>query len=93
MSDIHEYFDESGTKWNRVYTSPQVSTDVVNLNCFSEKDFLKKTSRKGTLGELWDRSKEFSQKRKDKEGIDTVAERFKKDYSKTRKGRKIQTED
>lgn len=91
MNDKHEYYDENGVQWARVFTVPQIGIDTVKINPFSSKDFLKKTNKNGTVGELMDRSKEFSEKRKSKEGIDIVEQKFHEDYSKTRKGRKIPT--
>ena len=35
---------------------------------------------------MWDRSKELSEKRKEKEGRDPVQQQYFKDYSKKRKG-------
>lgn len=91
INDKHEYFDDFGLKWLRVFTSPQIGIDTVKLNPFSSKDFLKKTDKNCTVGELMDRSKEFSEKRKAKEGIDIVEQKFHENFSKTRKGRKIPT--
>ena len=28
MNDDHVYFDEEGTQWNRIFTSPQASMDT-----------------------------------------------------------------
>lgn len=88
MNEKHEFFDENGIQWNRVYTVPQIGIDVKNINPFSKKDFLKKTDKPGSVGDLLDRSKEFSERRKDKEGIDTIEQKYYSDYSKIRHGRK-----
>ncbi len=88
MNDVHEYFDETGLQWNRVFTVPNAGIDTVKLNPFSSKDFLKKTDKAGTIGSIMDRSKEMSEKRKDKEGFDPLQKRYFKDWSKARGGRR-----
>tara|TARA_B100001939_G_scaffold36275_1_gene28224 strand:- start:467 stop:664 length:198 start_codon:yes stop_codon:yes gene_type:complete len=40
----------------------------------------------GTIGDLWDASKEASEKRKSKEGYDSIENKRNSDYSKKRKG-------
>lgn len=87
MTDEHVYFEE-GVEWKRVWTVPQASIDS-NVDVFSERDFLKKTSNGGTIGDLWDRSKEWSEKRADKVGDkDPVLKKEFKNYSEKRKGKK-----
>jgi hypothetical protein len=50
---------------------------------------LNKTANKNqTLGDLWDRSKELSDKRKGILGHDPIKEKAEENYSKIRKGRK-----
>jgi len=87
MLDKHEYIDENGVKWNRVFTVPNAGVDTINLDPFSSKDFLKKTSKEGSVGDLMDRSKEMSEKRKQKEGFDPIQKKYFKDYSEKRRGR------
>lgn len=87
MNDEHVY-SEDGVGWQRVWTSPQATIDS-RFDPFSEKDFVKKTASAGTLGDLWDRSKEWSEKRADKIGAeDPVRKKYFKEFSKTRKGKK-----
>ena len=87
MSEDHVYSEE-GVKWERVFTIPQASIDT-QIDAFSESGFKNKTSnKKETLGDLMDRSKELSEKRKDIAGEDPVQKKFFEDYSKTRKGKK-----
>jgi len=88
VHDKHEY-TEDGLKWNRVYTSPQINTqDKLNVNS-TEKDFVQVTSKqKGNLGDLFDRSKELSEKREKIYGKDPVKEKYFKNWSKKRKGKK-----
>jgi len=77
-----------GVKWKRLASKPQASIDT-RVDCYSAKDYLKATGKSGdTVGALWDRSKEMSLKRKDKDGVDTVRQTFYDRYSKRRKGAK-----
>lgn len=90
MNDVHVYIDSSGIEWKRVFHSPNASIDA-NIDPFSQKAFTEKTgANKGTYGEMVDRSKEMSNKRKDKLGYDPVQKKWFKDYSKKRNGVKHQ---
>ena len=93
MNDVHEYFDKKGLKWGRVYTVPTMSVDS-KINEFSQEEFVSKTKgKKGTVGDLMDRSKELSEKRANKNGgVDPVKEKFFKDYAKKRKGKLHQSD-
>jgi len=87
MSENHTY-SENSVEWQRIFTIPQSSIDT-HIDAFSESGFRDKTSnKKETLGDLMDRSKELSEKRKDIAGEDPVQKKFFEDYSKTRKGKK-----
>lgn len=80
MNDVHEYFDENNVKWNRVFTVPKVNIDT-KLDPFSAQDFVRKTANhKGTLGDLFDMSRDMAEKRKDKDGIDVIKEKEIKKY-------------
>ena len=87
VHDTHEY-SENGVKWNRIFTAPEVNTqEKLNANS-SEKDFARVTgNQRGTVGDLWDRSAELSEKRKKVYGKDPVKEKYFKDWSKKRKGK------
>jgi hypothetical protein len=87
VHDKHEY-TENNLKWNRVFTVPEVNTqDKLDINS-NEKDFARVTGKqKGTLGDLWDRSGELSEKREKVYGKDPVKEKHFKDWSKKRKGK------
>lgn len=89
IDDEHSYTDKKGLKWNRVFTPPNVLIDS-KIDPFSESDFLEKTkSKKGSIGDLMDRSAELSDKRAQKAGgVDPIKERFFKEYSKKRRGKK-----
>lgn len=83
MNDEHVYVVD-GVKWNRIFTVPNASIDT-KIDPFSSKDFAQKTLKKGTMGDLFDRSRELSEKRKDKEGYDPVekkqAEKYNKEFN------------
>ena len=87
MNDEHIFIDENGLKWNRVFTVPNAGIDTIKINPFSKKDFLKKTNKTGTIGDLMDRSKEMSEARKSKEGFDPIQQKYFKEYSKARGGK------
>lgn len=89
IHDIHEYTDEEGIKWNRIFTAPQLKTEssmneTTTAQQFSE--YIGKT--KGSVGDLWDRSAELSEKRTKIYGQDPVKKQYFKDWSKKRKGKK-----
>lgn len=87
MNDKKE-FVEDGVIWEREFTVPNAAIDT-EVDPNSPKDFVRATNKKGTIGDLFDRSKELSEKRKEKNsGIDPVQEKYYSDYSKTRKGKK-----
>jgi len=63
MNDKHIYIDESGLEYRRLYSSPNMAIDS-QFDAFSSKDFAEKTrSKKGTIGDLINKSKELSEKR------------------------------
>ena len=70
MSDEHVYVDDDGLQWERVWSIPQ-ATMGLNNSADSESQFIDKT--KGwTAGEMWDYSKEMSEKRTSSRGYDHV---------------------
>lgn len=86
MNDKHEYIDENGLQWRRLFAVPYASVDV-NLDPRSKNDFVRKTEKYSTIGELIDCSKELSEKREQKDGKDEVKEKFFADYKKSRNGK------
>jgi len=81
MNDVHEYF-EDGIKWNRVFTVPTMSMNA-KIDAFSSEDVVRKTANhKGTLGDLFDMSRDMAEKRKDRAGHDPVQEKAVKNYKK-----------
>jgi predicted nucleic acid-binding Zn ribbon protein len=81
MKDKHEYF-EDGVQWRRVYTIPTASIDT-KIDPFSSNEFIRKTNKKGTMGEVMDLSAELSEKRAEKTGSgDPVKQKVFSDYEK-----------
>jgi len=62
MNDEKKYVDESGVVWSRVYYPPLFAFDTM-IDPHDEKAFAKKTEKGGTVGELFDLSKEMSERR------------------------------
>ncbi len=86
MNDKHEYVDEHGFQWRRLFTVPYTSLDV-NLDPRSKKDFIRRTEKYSKLGDLMDCSKELSEKREQKDGRDGVKDKFFEDYKRNRNGK------
>lgn len=63
MNDTKAYF-ENGVDWIRVFSKPN-ATISSNLDPYDSKAFVEKTRgmKGGTVGDLWDMSKELSEKR------------------------------
>ncbi len=62
MNDEKVYVDEYGVKWNREFTVPQAGIDT-KIDPYSSQAFVEKTRKAGNVGELFDLSKEMSEKR------------------------------
>lgn len=89
MNSNHEYTDDKGLKYERIFTNPNAAIDT-SIDAFDQKGFARKTSSKNeTLGDLWDRSREASEKREKVVGNDPVKEKYLSEYSKQRKGKKL----
>ena len=87
MNDDHSY-SENGIKYERIFTVPNASIDS-QIDPNSSQQFVEKTGKmKGTLGEIWDYSKEMSEKRSKVTGVDPIRERSEVAYSKKRRGMK-----
>ncbi len=79
------YHGENGTEsgiWKRHYDFNVGFTHHTKVDPYSQSDFLKATDKKMTMGEMWDLSKELSEKRASKDGTDAVKEKNMKDYEK-----------
>jgi hypothetical protein len=91
MKEPHVYVDESGTKWERLWVSPNASADVNidphNANAFNDKH---RHNDKASYGDIVDHAKELSQVRKEKSGLgyDPVKRSYFDDWSSKRKGKR-----
>lgn len=81
MSEKHEYFDQEGLEWKRVFQVPNASIDS-QIDPNNPVAFIEATrNKKGTYGDMIDKSAELSEKRaKDHGGKDPVKEKFFKEY-------------
>ena len=87
INEKHKY-SADGKEFERVFTVPNASIDT-QIDPMSEKEFVEKTRNKnGTLGEMWDASREASEKRDKITGKDPTKEKHLENYSKKRKGMK-----
>jgi hypothetical protein len=82
MNDEKIYIDENRTQWKREFVVPQASIDV-NIDPHSKRAFMDKTRKAGTFGDMFDLSKELSEKRGGTEN-DPVKKSYVKDWKKTR---------
>lgn len=87
INDKHEYF-ENGIKFQRIFTVPQAAFDT-RIDPHDSKAFVEKTGKqKGKLGDIFDQSREASEKRKKNHGgKDPVKNKYWDDWSKKRKGK------
>lgn len=85
MNEDH-VLEVNGVKCERIFSIPNAAIDT-NINPFSQKEFVEKSDKKGTLGDLIDRSKELSIKREEKIGApDPVKEKYYQSYAEKRNG-------
>lgn len=87
MNDEHVYFDEDGIEWERRWTVPQaIVSSYSNLNAFDTREAARMTGdKKGSVGDLWDLSKELSERRVEKlGGEDPIKRKYLKQYEKER---------
>lgn len=89
MTEEHSY-SENGIQWERVFEIPQTAISTfASLDPFSSRAFIDKTNQgAGTLGGLWDASKELSEKRKKIMGKDPIKEKEVAAYEKKCHGKK-----
>lgn len=83
--DVRVYNGENGLEtgvWKRHWegNASVGFTHHTKIDPYSNNDFLKATDKKMTMGEMWDLSKELSEKRASKDGRDHVFEKNMKDY-------------
>ena len=87
MNDEKSYCDEDGVEWKRVFLGSQLSCDA-DIDPWDNADFVNKTAnKKGTLGDIMDKSAELSNQRaKENGGVDPVKQKYYKNYSNQRGG-------
>ena len=86
MSEPHVY-SKDGVEYARVFTAPNGSADT-RIDAFNSKDFVNKMgNKKCTLGNMMDESRNLSDRRAQKIGLDPVREKYLKNYSAKRKGK------
>jgi len=88
VHEEHIYIDDSGVEWKRVFSAPEINTKgSLKADCTPKEfsEFTKNT--KGSVGDLWDRSAELSEKRKKVYGQDPVKKKYFEEWSKKRKGK------
>jgi hypothetical protein len=80
INDKHEYVDEKGVEWKRVFYAPSFSIDSTP-DITTEKGFMKYTAnKKGTFGDVIKLSEEASKMREAKEGFDSVKQKGYNEY-------------
>lgn len=88
IKEEHIYIDKDGVSWERIFTAPQLNTQDKLNEASSSKDFARVTSsQRGNFGDLMDRSKELSEKRKKIYGEDPIKKKYYSDWSKKRRNR------
>lgn len=86
MNDIHSYVQD-GINWSRIYTVPMAAVGT-KIDPFSTQQFIEQSyQKKGTIGNLFDQSKELSAKREKILGIDPFKQKYLENWSKKRKGK------
>ena len=88
MKDPHEYVDENGTKWNRIFVANNMAVDS-RPDAFSTQSLANSTSnKKETIGDIQDRARDASDKRKQQNGYDPIQSKWFDSYSKKRGGKR-----
>jgi len=89
MNEEKKHIDKDGTEWKRVFLSSELSTEG-SIDPWNNVDFVNKTAnKKGSYGDILNLSKELSEKRAaQNNGKDPVKEKYFKNYSKERGGKK-----
>ena len=89
MNDIHEYIDETGYKWQRIWHKPQACIDS-KFSPWNQSKFVEKTAKPGKMKDIYDRSRELSERRKQEsgDGIDPISVKAREKYSAERHGKK-----
>lgn len=80
MNDVHEFVDEFGVKYERVFLSPRTAVDT-QVNAFDKESWMRRTRKSGiTIGDMMDESSALSEQRAAKLGKDPIKEKVFNDY-------------
>lgn len=82
MNDKHEYMDEAGVIYERVFLSPRTSVDT-QIDAFSQSDFMRATNKNMTIGDMMDESSRLSEVRAKKAGRDPLKQKLFDNYKKS----------
>lgn len=89
MNDKHE-FSENGVEWDRIFTVPHAFVMASPVDPHNPAHFARETyEKRGTYGDLMDRSAELSEKRAERYGEDPIKKAADEKWSRERKGRKL----
>lgn len=81
MNDEHKY-EADGQNWQRIFESPNASIDT-KWDPMDSRNFVEKTkTKRGTMGDLYDKAKELSQQREQIIGKDPLKEKVFQKYEK-----------
>ncbi len=84
MNDSHIFVDNEGVEWVRIFINPQASFNT-KIDPLSSKDFVEKTrGKKGSVGNILDKSKELSEQREKITGRDIIKDKWYDSYAKRR---------
>jgi len=81
MNDLHEFIDKKGVRWSRIFVNPCSSADT-RADPWSHKDWMRRTNKRMTAGEMMDEAAQLSEKRAKDAGVDHVKKKIFDDYEK-----------
>lgn len=72
-----EIIEIDGKKWKRILNSFNCASDMMHMqDPFDKTAFLRATNKNGgTFGDMYDLSKEYSERRKEKDGVDIIGQK------------------
>ncbi len=86
MNDEKVFFGPDKKYWRRVYTVPQMNVDT-QIDPRDKNQFIRRASKYQDFGSVQDKSRELSEIRAQKDGVDSVKQDYFNKYSKDRKGK------
>lgn len=94
MREEHIFNGENGTEigqWRRVFTVPRMGIDT-KLDPRDKNAFVRRTEKYSKVGDFQDISRDLSEQRTAKDGVDAVKQTWLKNYSNDRLGKKHPSE-